>query len=90
MKNKTWQKIGEVLLDYSKILLAIGVVSPFVNNVNLNTQTNVAIIMGTLMISGFGIAIYNKGAKNEQCNNFNKYYYSSFGNTDNNCFKIYT
>ena len=65
MKNRTWQKIGEVLLDYSKILLAIGVISPFINKVNLDIKTNIAIIIGVLMISFFGIIIYNKGVADE-------------------------
>lgn len=65
MKNKTWQKIGEVLLDYSKILLTIGIITPLVNNINLYMTTISAIIIGTVMISFFGIVIYNKGAKDE-------------------------
>ena len=65
MKNKTWQKMGELILDYSKIILAIGVVSPFVNDLSLENSTKGAIIMGTTVLIISGLAIYNKGADDE-------------------------
>ena len=45
MKNKPWQKIGEVLLDYSKILIAIGLLSPFVNDKIIEESTEYGIIV---------------------------------------------
>ena len=65
MKNKTWQKMGELILDYSKIILAIGVVSPFVNDLSLENSTKGAIIIGTTVLMITGLAIYNKGADDE-------------------------
>jgi len=65
MKNKTWQKLGELILDYSKIILAIGVISPFVNNLNLEDSTKNAIIVGTAVMIITGLAIFNKGVRDE-------------------------
>ena len=65
MKNKTWQKIGEVLLDYSKILVAIGILSPLMNNIEVNNVAEYGIILLviTLIITGF--TAYNRGVENE-------------------------
>ncbi len=65
MKDKTWQKIGEVILNYSKILLGIGVISPFINNLNLENSTEIAIIVGVIILTLTGIVTYNKGVKDE-------------------------
>jgi hypothetical protein len=65
LKDKTWQKIGEVILNYSKILLGIGVISPFINNLNLENSTEIAIIVGVIILTLTGIVTYNKGVKDE-------------------------
>ncbi|SMP85986.1 hypothetical protein SAMN06313486_10167 [Epsilonproteobacteria bacterium SCGC AD-308-P11] len=65
MKDKTWQKIGEVILNYSKILLGIGVISPFINNLNLENSTEIAIIVGVIILTLTEIVTYNKGVKDE-------------------------
>ncbi|MEA2098930.1 MAG: hypothetical protein U9P72_02235 [Campylobacterota bacterium] len=65
VKNKTWQKIGEVLLDYSKILVGVGVIGPLINNIDLNTIMKTAIIIGVLALSMTGFIIYNKGVQDE-------------------------
>ena len=65
MKNKTWQKIGEVLLDYSKILIAIGILSPFMNNTKIGKTTEYGIIVLAIILIITGFIMYNKGVENE-------------------------
>ena len=65
MKNKTWQKIGELLLDYSKIFIAIGIVAPFINSKSVNTLTEYAIIALVIILTITGILAYNKGVEDE-------------------------
>ncbi len=65
MKNKTWQKIGEVLLDYSKILVAIGLLSPFVNDKKIESDIEYAIIVLVVIFITTGLITYNKGAQDE-------------------------
>jgi len=65
MKNKTWQKIGEVLLDYSKILVAIGILSPLMNNIEVNNVAEYGIILLVIILIITGFTAYNRGVENE-------------------------
>ena len=65
MENKTWQKIGEVLLDYSKIFVAIGLIVPFVNKKNMDDISIYGIIVLVVIFITTGLITYNKGVKNE-------------------------
>lgn len=65
IKPKTWQKIGELILDYTKIMFAIGVLSPFVNGLNLDNCTMSAIIVMVIVMITTGLITYNKGVDNE-------------------------
>ena len=65
MKNKTWQKIGEVLLDYSKILITIGLISPFINDKKIGETTEYGIIVLVVIFIITGLITYNKGAIDE-------------------------
>ena len=65
MENKTWQKIGEVLLDYSKIFVAIGLIAPFANKNNMDDISIYGIIILVVIFIATGLITYNKGAKNE-------------------------
>ncbi len=65
LEDKTWQKIGEVLLDYSKIFVAIGLITPFVNKKNMDDTSIYGIIALVVIFIATGIITYNKGAKSE-------------------------
>ncbi len=65
MKNKTWQKIGEVLLDYSKILVAIGILSPMINNTKMGNIAEYGIIVLVIIFITTGFILYNRGVENE-------------------------
>jgi len=65
MSNKTWQKIGEVLLDYSKIFIAVGLIAPFVNEKNMNGATTYGIIVLVVVFISTGLITYNKGVRDE-------------------------
>lgn len=65
MKNKTWLKIGELILDYSKILFGVGIVGPFINNLSLDSITIYAIIIAVIVMTTTGVVTYNKGVRDE-------------------------
>lgn len=65
MENKTWQKVGEVLLDYSKIFVAIGLITPFVNEKNMDDISIYATIILVVIFIATGLITYNKGVRDE-------------------------
>jgi len=65
IKNKTWTKIGDVLLDYSKIFIAIGIITPFVNKKSIDNPSLYGIIILVIIFIVTGLITYNKGVENE-------------------------
>ena len=65
MKRQTWIKIGELILDYSKILFGVGMVSPFINEINLDYISIYGIIITIVILMITGLITYNKGVKDE-------------------------
>jgi len=65
MKDKTWQKVGELILDYSKIIFGVGVISPFINESSLDNSIIYGIILLIIILLTTGLITYNKGVKDE-------------------------
>lgn len=61
MKKETLKELGKYFLDISKILLALVLITPFMKDGKISF---IGIFL-TLVLSGIGVYLTNKGAKDE-------------------------
>jgi len=61
MKKETLKESGKFILDISKIIIAVAVITPFVKGGNLDIFT----LISALSIAAIGVYTINKGAKDE-------------------------
>lgn len=61
LKKESLKESAKLLLDFSKVIFAITVVTPFVKGGSLDIIS----IITSVILAGIGIYVYNKGAKDE-------------------------
>ncbi len=61
MKKETIKELGKLFLDFTKIIIAIAIVTPFVKDGNFEIAPFIFAGLSTV----FGLYLINKGVKNE-------------------------
>ena len=61
MKKETIKELGKLVLDFSKIIIAVAVISPFVKEDDFHI---LPLIIGVIT-SGLGLYLIDKGVKDE-------------------------
>jgi len=61
MKKETLKELGKLILDVTKIVIAIVVITPFVKG----GSVEILPILSAVAMAGIGLYIINKGAKDE-------------------------
>ena len=61
MKKEAIRELGKFILDITKIIVAIAVITPFVKGGGIE----IVPIIASVVMAGIGIYIINKGAKDE-------------------------
>jgi len=61
MKQETTKELGKFILDITKIIIAIAVITPFVKGGNIE----IVPILSAVAMAGVGLYITNKGVKDE-------------------------
>lgn len=61
MKRETTKELGKFILDITKIVIAIVIITPFVKGGDVETLP----ILSALAMAGVGLYITNKGVKDE-------------------------
>jgi len=61
MKKETLKELGKFILDITKIVIAIVVITPFVKG----GEVEILPIFSAVGMAGFGLYITNKGVKDE-------------------------
>lgn len=61
MKKETLKELGKLILDVTKIVIAIVVITPFVKGGNIEIFP----ILSAIAMAGTGLYIINKGVKDD-------------------------
>lgn len=65
MKKETLKELGKFFLDAAKILLAIAVVTPIVQDAPVSNGLLIAALLIVGLLAASGLFLTNKGAKDE-------------------------
>lgn len=61
MKKETLKELGKLILDVTKIVIAVVIITPFVKGGDIEILP----IFSAVAMAGIGLYIINKGAKDE-------------------------